>query len=140
MAFMASDRRKGQSGGAAAQIGSRYEARVAGWYCVRMVAGASAQPPLQLPTGTRFRFVRSQTEAPVDDVLVETDQGGVIFVQVKSGLRLGSGADSAFRSVIDQFIRQWKACEEGTGVGSWGRPIDANKDRLVVATTLHPTA
>jgi hypothetical protein len=111
---------QGKGGGAAAQAGSRFEARVAAWYCVRMVAGAGAQPPLQLPTGTRLRFVRCQTEAPVDDVLVETDQTGFIFIQAKSGLRLEAGENSPFRSALDQFTRLWKACTD-RGVPGLGR-------------------
>src|SRR5215472_5621932 len=132
---MASDRTRGRSGGAAAQSGSRYESRVAAWYCVRMIAGSAAQPPLDLPTGTRFVVVRCQTEAPVDDVLVETSHSGFVFVQAKSGLRLDRGTHSPLRSAIDQFVRQWKACAKGSDGARWARPVDRAKDRLVLATT-----
>jgi hypothetical protein len=131
---MTSNTKQGQSGGAAAQAGSRYEASVAGWYCARLLAGAAAHPPLGLPTGTKLTFVRCQTESPVDDVLIETTEGGFIFCQIKSGLRLERGMTSAFGSVIDQFVRQWKASNEGTGNPAWARPVDA-RDRLVLITT-----
>ena len=98
-------------------------------------SGSSSSAASGPTDSTRFVVVRCQTEAPVDDVLVETNHSGFVFVQAKSGLRLDRGTHSPLRSATDQFVRQWRACAEGSDGAKWARPVDRAKDRLVLATT-----
>ena len=43
------------------------------------------------------KSIRFETEAPVDDILIETDPIGYLFVQTKTALTSGKKADSEAR-------------------------------------------
>ncbi len=77
--------------------------------------------------------MRFETEAPVDDILVATDAGGFIAVQAKTTASLSRDPASAFGKTVDQFVRYWLACQEGSGSLRWNRLIDPTVDRLVLA-------
>ena len=77
--------------------------------------------------------MRFEAEAPVDDILVATEAGGFIAIQVKTTASLSQDPDSAFGRTIDQFVRHWLACRGGDGSLRWNRPIDPSIDRLVLA-------
>lgn len=122
------------AGGKAEAAGSEYETLVAAWYCARILASVAGQPPLDLSAGTRIVSLRCQTDAPVDDINVGTSDGGIAFVQAKRTLHLSDKADSQFASALNQFVLQHKACAEGNAAHLWDRPLDATRDRLVLAT------
>jgi hypothetical protein len=121
-------------GGRAEATGANYETLVATWYCVRILAGAGGEPPAGLPTGVRLVSLRCQTEAPVDDALITTSSNGFLFIQAKRSIDLSAAETSVLASVLDQFIRQHKACEEGQTGDRWARPLDRDRDRLILAT------
>jgi hypothetical protein len=111
-------------GGRADATGGNYETLVATWYCVRLFAGAANEPPAGLPTGVRLVSLRCQTEAPVDDVLITTSSNGLLFIQAKRSIDLSPAETSVLASVLDQFIRQHKAFEEGQTGDRWARPLE----------------
>jgi hypothetical protein len=80
-----------------------------------------------------IRSLRFETEAPVDDILIETDGAGWIFTQAKSSLTLSATSDSELGSVADQIVRQWHACAQGPGERGWDRPLDPTRDRILIA-------
>jgi hypothetical protein len=128
------DNNSNAAGGRAEAAGGNYETLVASWYCVRLLAGAAGEPPADLPANVRLLSVRCQTEAPVDDVLVETSAGGFVFVQAKRSIDLSSSETSQLASVLDEFIRQFKASADAQQGYRWSRPLDADRDRLVLTT------
>jgi hypothetical protein len=79
--------------------------------------------------------VRCQTEAPVDDLLIETSTRGFIFVQAKRSIDLSSLDTSALASVLDEFVKQHKAHEDRQGGHTWARPLIPDQDRFVLATS-----
>lgn len=81
----------------------------------------------------RGRSLRFETEAPVNDILVETNVGGWIFVQAKTSLTPSSTASSELGRVADQIVRQYHACAQGSGERGWDRPLDLSRDRILVA-------
>ena len=80
----------------------------------------------------RIRSIRFETEAPLDDLLIETDASGWIFVQAKTTLPLSARLESEFSKTVAQIARQWKVCSDGDGKRKWDRPPDARRDRMVI--------
>ncbi|ACI58859.1 conserved hypothetical protein (plasmid) [Rhizobium leguminosarum bv. trifolii WSM2304] len=78
-------------------------------------------------------WLRFETEAPVDDILVGTSTGGFVAVQAKTTASLSREIGSPFGKTVSQFVRHWLACREGDGSLRWNRPLDARVDRLVLA-------
>ncbi len=76
--------------------------------------------------------IRMETEAPVDDVLAETSDGGFVAMQAKNKLSSSTTLTSEFGKTVDQIIRQWRLCRDGNGDKGWNRPLDAANDRLVI--------
>jgi hypothetical protein len=127
--------RSPSSGGRAEAAGGNYETLVASWYSVRLLAGEAGEPPVDVPANVRLLSILCQTEAPVDDVLIETDAKGFLFVQAKRSIDLSSSASSPLASVLDEFIRQQKECEDAQTGHVWARPLDPRVDRLVLTTS-----
>src|SRR5215472_11754022 len=124
-------------GGAATQGGINYQNRAAAWVCVRMLAERPAVPvgPESLPV-----YVRFETQEPTDDLLIGTADGSHSFVQAKRTLGLSSAPDSEFGSVVNQFVRQYLSLLKGSGPRPWNRPLDADRDRLVLITSTEASA
>jgi hypothetical protein len=81
----------------------------------------------------RVVTIRMETEAPLDDALALTSDGGVIAAQAKNHLSLSSALQSDFGKTVEQIVRQWRLCHDGAGDLGWNRPLDRAKDRLVIA-------
>ena len=77
--------------------------------------------------------IRVETEAPVDDILIETTAGGFIFIQAKTSVVLASNLASPLGKTIEQFVRQWMVCASGSGGRRWDRSLSRETDRLVLA-------
>jgi hypothetical protein len=123
-------------GGAATQAGISYQNRVAAWIAASILAEAEASPPWKLPANVTLKFLRCETEQPVDDILVGTSDNGHAFIQVKHRLTLATAAKSDLGSTIDQFVRQFFAYSTvAKGKRPWERPLDAERDRLVLITS-----
>jgi len=124
------------SGGAAAASGMDFQHRVAAWVAVHVLAEKAVTPPWDLPVATVLEWFRCETEQPVDDLLVGTSDGGLVFSQIKRSLSLSAKADSDLVSVLNQFVRQFIACRSTSG-GSrpTARPLEPARDRLVLITS-----
>lgn len=117
------------AGGAAAAHGSEFQARVAAWYAARILA----EQPIGDGAGSAGRFLRCETEQPVDDILVALDDGGAHYVQVKASLRLETSPASDLASTVRQFVRQYIVNSSSPiGAQPWQRPLDPARDRLVL--------
>ena len=123
----------GSAGGAAASRGLSFQHRVAAWMAVRILAETEASPPLGLPAASTIDWLRCETEHPVDDLLVGTSTGGLLFAQVKYGVDLSGRPASPLASAIDQFVRQFLSHRtENRGSLPWERVLDPVRDRLVL--------
>ena len=121
------------SGGRAEASGSNFEVRVQAWYCVLMIAEGGAQPPHDLTPDTRLVSVACQAVMEVDDAVARTSADGWIFAQAKRRVNLSALATSPLASSLDQFVRQYKACQEASADAQPPRPLDHTRDRLVLA-------
>ena len=123
------------AGGAATASGMDYQNRATAWVAVQILAEKKASPPWSLPATTTLDWFRSETEQPVDDLLVVTSADGVIFSQIKHKLSLSQTQGSELASALDQCVRQFIACQSHShGKRPWERPLEPGRDRLVVMT------
>jgi len=118
----------------------QYENLVTAWYGARALGGSATPIGLGLPVDTSIMSIRCQTEAAVDDILVETVPKGFVFVQCKRKVELSERPDSPFADALDQFVRQWILCEDRVDALHWAKPLDSTRDRLVLATTSETSA
>lgn len=123
---------KQSAGGAAASSGEGFQSRVAAWFSVKILAEQATSLPFGLSRVT-LESIYCQTGLPVDDILLETSDGGRLYLQVKARLSLSREPTSDLASALDQFTRQLVACERvEERLHGWDRPLDPLKDRLVL--------
>lgn len=120
-----------RSGGNATAAGIHFQGGIGALFAARLLAETPLDDLLGL-ADTRVKSVRFETNAPVDDILVETDRGGFIAIQAKSSIALGRLLGSALGSVADQFVRHWLATRERQNTERWARPLDPARDRLLL--------
>lgn len=79
--------------------GSDYQAHVAAWLAVEMLAEGQGRP---FSPGGRITFLRGETQESMDDLLVGTAADRYGFIQAKSKAVFSDKPDGEFASVIDQ--------------------------------------
>lgn len=119
-------------GGNATASGVTFQASIGASFVVSGIAQVPVDSRLGLgqaiPVALRF-----ETEAPVDDVLVELDTSGWVFVQGKNSLSSSESTDSELGKTCDEFIRLWELAAKGNGQHGWDRPLRAGSDALLIA-------
>lgn len=130
--FRVSENHSGRAGGAAASAGILFEQRLGAFFAISILCAEELDQRFGLGTA-RGSWLRFETEAPVDDLLVATTAGGYIAIQAKTTASLSKDPASPFGRTIDQFVRHWHACAQGDGSLGWNRPLDPERDRLVLA-------
>ena len=95
-----------RGGGAAADAGVEYQAKVSAWWAAHVLLQTiGTVEEFDLPATAMATRIYCETTDAVDDVRIEfTD--GVIFGQCKRSLSISPRTNSNFSSVICQFIRQ----------------------------------
>ncbi|WP_438765349.1 hypothetical protein [Kushneria sp. TE3] len=119
-------------GGAATSAGIQFQQQVGAIMGAWILAEQSFDRQLELGAA-KPEWLRFETEAPVDDILIGTSDGGFVAVQVKTKASLSRDLKSPFGKTISQFVQHWLACHNGNGSLRWNRPLDANSDRLILA-------
>lgn len=123
-----------RGGGAATSAGIRFEQQLGAFFGSFLLSGSPLDDRLNLKNSSLV-WLRFETEAPVDDILIATDNDGYIAVQAKTTVSLSKNLESPFGKVIAQFVRHWLACRDGDGSHEWNRPLDSTQDRLVLAVS-----
>jgi hypothetical protein len=119
-------------GGAATSGGIVFEQQLGALISTWLLAGQQFDARLNL--GDAYpKWIRFETEAPVDDILVATSNGGFVAIQAKTTASLSSSLKSAFGKTVEQLVRHWLACRDGDGKRGWNRPLDPTRDRLMLA-------
>ena len=119
-------------GGAAPGAGILFQQQVGAVIGCRLLAERSLDERLDLGQA-KPEWMRFETEAPVDDILVGTSAGGFVAFEATTDVRLSKRPGSKFGRTVSQFVRHWLACRDGDGSSNWNRPLDAQLDRLVLA-------
>lgn len=121
-----------RGGGNATAAGVTFQAAVGAIFATQLLTERTLDDRLRLGD-VRVRSLRFETEAPLDDILVETDASGWIFAQVKTALSLSESLDSEFGKTVEQIARQWRTCATGNGERGWDRNLVSGRDRMVIA-------
>jgi hypothetical protein len=119
-------------GGNATASGVNFQQSLGALFGLWMITESAIDPRLQLGNA-KVNSIRMETEAPLDDVFATTSDGGVISGQAKNTLSVSDRLTSEFGKTVDQIVRQWRLCRDGKGELGWNRPLDQNKDRLLIA-------
>ena len=119
-----------RGGGNATAAGVSFQAKLGALFAAQMLA--ERQVDRRLHPDARIVSLRFETEAPVDDLLIETDAGW-IFVQAKTNLSLAAGKDSELGKTAEQIVRQWLSCSSGDATRGWNRPLNSLNDRILLA-------
>ncbi|RVJ72546.1 hypothetical protein [Sinorhizobium medicae] len=126
------DIRSRQAGGNATAAGVEFQQGLGALIGATMLAGQRVDRRLVLGSARPLRLA-FETQAPVDDILVETSNGGYIAYQAKTRVSSSRDLESAFGRAVQQFVRHWLVCRVGDGSLGWNRPLDLGRDRLVLA-------
>lgn len=94
-------------GGRAMSGGDGYQARVAAWFCVQILAEQSAATAWNLSSGETFELVETHTEKPVDDILIQTSLQQNLYISVKIQVDNQRGENSDFAGFISQAVCQF---------------------------------
>ena len=119
-------------GGSAPAAGVPFQGAVGALFAASGMAPQKADERLELGAEQVLAF-RFETEAPVDDILIETSGPAWLFFQAKTNLPFGEQPASEMVKTVEQIVRQWKLCSQGDGSKRWNRPLDKDKDRFVIA-------
>lgn len=119
-------------GGAATSAGIQFQQRL-GALIGNLLLNQLPMPALLGLGDATPIWMRFETEAPVDDILIATSEGGYVAIQAKTTASLSPDPASPFGKTVSQFVRHWLACRDGDGRSMWDRPLDPNLDRLVLA-------
>jgi len=123
------------AGGAATAGGMDFQHRVTAWVATRILAEKEVSLPWDLPVTATLEWLRCETEQPVDDLLVGTSDGGLVYSQIKHTLQLSASTNSDLASAFGQFVRQFAAYRATSpGKRPWERPLDPVRDRFVLIT------
>ncbi len=128
-----SKKNKRRFGGAAAVGGFNFQHAVAAWAACSVLAERADSPRWGLPPDVYFRAVRCETDHFVDDLLIETSDDGLIFLQITTSLSRSQDKDSKLATSIAQCVDQYTT-HSRSSAGSQARPMDSRSDRLVIAT------
>jgi energy-coupling factor transporter ATP-binding protein EcfA2 len=121
-----------KGGGNATAAGVTFQASVGAVFAVQMLTESFGDEQLGL-TPFKVKSIRFESDAPLDDIVVETDQDGWLLIQAKTKLSLSSSLTSEFGKTAEQIVRQWNAGLAGKGARSWDRPLNVGRDRLIIA-------
>lgn len=124
-------------GGAATSGGVRFQQQLGALFSSWILAGDRFDDSFRLG-GAAPEWIRFETEAPVDDLLIKTSDGGYVAVQVKTTASLSKDLSSPLGKTIEQFVRHWFVAHNGDSSKEWNRSLDPARDRLVLAVS--PTA
>lgn len=121
-----------RGGGNATAAGVTFQASVGAVFAVQMLTESFDEAQLGLPP-FKVKSVRFESDAPLDDIVVETDQAGWLLIQAKTKLGLSASLTSEFGKAVEQIVRQWHAGAKGGGKRGWDRPLVPDRDRLIIA-------
>jgi hypothetical protein len=121
-----------ETGGSAAAGGFEFQAKLGAMFGLQLLTQRPVDHSLGLGDAVPA-WIRFESEAPVDDILVATSQDGFIAVLAKTSVDLSPNSKGGLAKTIQQFVRHWLECRDGNGADGWNRLLDPARDRLVLA-------
>lgn len=121
-----------KGGGHATAAGVSFQASVGAVFAVQMLTESQGDGQLGLPP-FQVKGIRFESDAPLDDIVIETDQDGWLLIQSKTTLSLSPLPTSEFAKTVEQLVRQWHSGLTGNRRRGWDRPLILGSDRLIIA-------
>ncbi|MVA72099.1 hypothetical protein GOZ81_13570 [Agrobacterium vitis] len=121
-----------KGGGDATASGVTLQASIAASFAARLLAGTVLDNRLGLGAAKPIA-IRCEAEIPVDDVAVETDVSGWVFIQSKNTLAASFVLTSELGKTFDEIARVWVLTEAGKGSRGWDRPLVYGRDAIIIA-------
>ncbi|GEN11908.1 hypothetical protein SAMN05443572_113198 [Myxococcus fulvus] len=98
------------AGGRATETGMAFQAAVATWFAVQMLADVPVGSTFGLPADLKISGLQCETGDAIDDIVVRLDGGGAIYVQCKTRPALTAGSDTllakGLAQVVELYARQ----------------------------------
>lgn len=88
--------------GASVSSGAGFQARVGAY----VLASSLCNADIELARGRRVQSVSFETTEAIDDLNLNLEQGGVVYIQAKAKIDYSLAAGGELRSVLEQFERQ----------------------------------
>jgi hypothetical protein len=127
------------SGGAGGAGGVDHENRNLAW--VASYAAAGVPLPIDRTSDLRVEHVGAQTGMRVDDIGIITSRQGFVLLQAKQNLKLETKPGSPLAKALDQVVAQYlDGVPDGSGREGAMRPVDQDRDLLVITTDLSAPA
>lgn len=126
-------------GGAATSAGIHFQQQLGALFSSWILAGDRFDQIFRLGSAAP-EWIRFETEAPVDDLLIKTSDGGYVAVQAKTTVSRSEDLGSPLGKTVLQFVRHWFVAQQGDGSMEWNRPLDPTLDRLVLAVSPQASA
>lgn len=121
-----------KGGGDATAGGVTLQASIAASFAARLLAGTVLDNRLGLGAAKPIA-IRCEAEIPVDDVAVETDVSGWVFIQSKNTLSASFVLTSELGKTFDEIARVWVLTDAGKGSKGWDRPLVYGRDAIIIA-------
>ena len=107
-----------KGGGNATAAGVTFQATIGAIFGAQLLAERALNSRFGLG-GAKPKSIRFESEAPLDDIAVETNEGGWLLVQAKNSLSLASSLNSELGKTVEQIVTQWHASSAGSGERGW---------------------
>jgi len=121
-----------KGGGDAPAAGVTHQGWVGGLFAAIGLDQAPVDKRLQLAAES-ISEVKLETDSPIDDLILLTTAPGRLFVQAKSTVSLATSDSGEMVKTVDQFVRQWRLCNEGKKTRGWDYRLNKDHDRFVIA-------
>ena len=93
--------------------------------------------PISRTPGVRVEYAGAQTGMQIDDVGAIISQLGFVLIQSKKNLRLETKPDTPLEKALDQVLALYlDGVPDGSGVDGAIRPVDPDRDLLVITTDI----
>lgn len=124
-------------GGRATAAGVEYQARIAAYFCVKILAEINTAPIWGLDNNEVFEIIEGETSNQIDDLLIRTSSGRRIFINVKHKLVNSTNKTSDFAKAIEQLVRQHLENLESNSQNDKMILVTSSKSSDVIKTHLH---
>jgi hypothetical protein len=129
-------KRKGSGGGKATHSGVSFQAEIAAWLAVHILANKPLKDAFGIPIHSIPQSIRQESAHPIDDILVRFTPKGRLFVQATTNMSLSFGGKepSKLEASLGQAFDTWTRLRNPDASASFDPPLERSVDSLVVAT------
>lgn len=87
--------------------GIDFQQRVSAWFMLNMLFDIKLNNSLSVMSNEKIIEIASEAKEEIDDLVIKTESGKKIYMQMKRSISLSTEASSEFYSVCSQFVKQY---------------------------------